>query len=619
MPMTRKLLRIDLTRQTVDFEEITRGQRMKYIGGRGLNMARLYEMTNPKTDPLGPDNVLLLGCGLLNGIYFGRMNISAKSPESGYLGDSNIGGYFPAELSRCGIGQIIVTGRSDEPVYLFIQNDTVEFKSAKGLWGNDTYQTQVRIRQELCSEDAKIVCIGPAGENRVRFAGVASGYKSMAGRTGMGAVFGSKNLKAIACKGDIPFTVHNPEALQKSLLSVTDKLMNTGWAKALGRYGSPLLLRYANEKGFISYRYHQRTSIGRDAEDLEAEALDKYTTGMVACSGCPVHCRHRYKTHSSFGLLKGEGPEYASISSFGNQIGNLGMEAVVHLVGICNRLGIDTIAAGSYLGWMMTLYENGIVTGEELGVPLEWGNMSAVETLLYKISKREGFGDILADGAFAVEKLPAAAKRYLMQIKNIAIEMTDERAVKAFALGLAVATRGCCHMRSRVSVDVVQYPRELLAEFYGGDVGQDYMDYTGKARMVHWHENFNAMIDSAGICRFASVFSSINAIDYRDTAEIIFHATGLEFDEEGLKQLGERIYTLERAYIAREGIRRKDDTLPDHYFDAPVPDGPSKGQHIDRAEFQKMLDQYYSLHGWDSDGVPTRETLERLGLAGSVL
>jgi aldehyde:ferredoxin oxidoreductase len=242
-----------------------------------------------------------------------------------------------------------------------------------------------------------------------------------------------------------------------------------------------------------------------------------------------------------------------------------------------------------------------------------------VETLLYKISKREGFGDILADGAFAVEKLPAAAKRYLMQIKNIAVEMTDERAVKAFALGLAVATRGCCHMRSRVSVDVVQYPRELLAEFYGGDVGQNYMDYTGKARMVHWHENFNAMIDSAGICRFASVFSSINAIDYRDTAEIIFHATGLEFDQEGLKQLGERIYTLERAYIAREGIRRKNDTLPDHYFDAPVPDGPSKGQHIDRAEFQKMLDQYYSLHGWNSDGVPTGETLERLELAGSVL
>lgn len=614
MPLTRKRLIIDLKERKVLYEEIGLEERKKFLGGRGLNISKLIRMTGKNTDPLGPDNVLIIGGGLLNGLYFGRLNISAKSPESGYLGDSNIGGYFPSELARCGIGQIIITGRSEEPVYIVINNDNVEIKKASHLWGLDTYDTQVRIREELKCPDAKILCIGPAGENLVRFASVASGYKSMAGRTGMGAVFGSKNLKAIVAIGSKPFHIFDPSMFQKTIISVTEKLMKTGWAKALGRFGSPLLLHYANEKGFLSYKYHQKTHIGRDAESLEAEALDKYATGMVACSGCPVHCRHRYKSSSKFGLLKGEGPEYASISSFGNQLGNLDLEAVLHLVGICNRLGIDTISGGGYIGWILTLYERGIIDEKLTGLKLEWGNVDAIEKLLYKIAKREEFGDIVADGVFATRKLPEEAKRYLMHIKNISIEMTDERVVKAFALGLATATRGCCHMRSRVSIDVVQYPRDLLARFYGGDVGESYKEYTGKSRMVHWHEVFNAMIDSIGICRFASVFSSINAIDYEDVSKLLYSATGINLTPLELKELGERIYTLERLYIVREGITRKDDTLPDHYFDVPVPDGPSKGHFIDRKEFQKMLDEYYELHGWDDNGVPTKETIIKLGL-----
>lgn len=611
MPLSRKLLKIDLTNRTTEIEEIPLELRKKFLGGRGLNMYYLNKLTGPKTDPLGEDNVLILGCGLLNGIYFGRMNISAKSPESGYLGDSNIGGYFPSELSRCGISHIIITGKSKEPVYLFINNEKVEFRSAREVWGLDTYETQKKIREEL-GDDAKIICIGQAGENLVRFASVASGYKSMAGRTGMGAVFGSKNLKAIACTGDRDYVVRDPEKLRKTMTQVTEKLIKTGWAKALGRFGSPLLLHYANEKGFLSYRYHQKTNIGREAENLEAEALDKYATGMVACSGCPVHCRHRYKASSTFGILKGEGPEYASISSFGNQIGNLDLEAVLYLVQICNKLGLDTISTGGYIGWVMTLFERGIINKEDIGIDLSWGNVEGVEKLLYLTSKREGFGDIFAEGVFAVNRLPEEAKKYLMHIKNISIEMTDERTVKAFALGLATATRGCCHMRSRVSIDVVQYPRELLREFYGGEVGESYKDYTGKARMVHWHEIFNAMIDSVGICRFASVFSSINAIDYKDVSEILESVCHLQFADTDLKTIGERVYTIERLYLSNLGISRKDDTLPDYYFDVPVPDGPSKGAYIDRIEFQRMLDEYYDLHGWDNNGIPKIETLQRL-------
>lgn len=619
MPLSRKLLKIDLTNKTYTLEDIPLELRKRYLGGRGLNMAYLYNMVDKNIKPFDAENPIILGCGLLNGIYFGRMNISGKSPESGYLGDSNIGGYFPSELTRCGISHVIITGKSKEPVYLLINNDNVEFKPASHLWGLDTYDTQINIRSELNNDDAKIICIGPAGENLVRYSTVASGYKSMAGRTGMGAVFGSKKLKAIVAIGDRHFDIKNPERLTNTMINVTDKLLKTGWAKALGRYGSPLLLHYANEKGFLSYKYHQKTHIGRDAENLEAESLDKYATGMVACSGCPVHCRHRYKSHTIFGLLKGEGPEYASVSSFGNQLGNLSLEGVLHLVGICNRLGIDTISCGGYFGWIMTLYEKGILTEKELGVPFEWGNIDAIEMMLYMVSKREGFGDILADGVFATDRLPDEAKKYLMHIKNVSIEMTDERTVKAFALGLATATRGCCHMRSRVSIDVVQYPRDVLRKFYGGEVGENYKSYEGKARMVHWHEIFNALVDSVGICRFASVFSSINAIDYNDISEILASVTGFELSPEDLAEIGERVYTIERNFLCREGITRKDDTLPDYYFDVPVPDGPSKGAYIDRDEFHKMLDEYYELHGWDKQGFPKKETLERLSIAGGTM
>lgn len=617
--LNRKLLKVNLTTQSYEVEDIPISLRKKYLGGRGLNMAYLYHLVSPDTKPFDEGNPMILGCGLLNGIYFGRMNISGKSPESGLLGDSNIGGYFPSELARCGISHVIITGKSKEPVYLLINNDKVEFKNAKHLWGMDTYETQTSIRSELNADDVKVICIGPAGENKVRFASVASGFKSMAGRTGMGALFGSKNLKAVACKGDKSFSVHDPESLQKTIVSITNKLLKTAWAKALGRLGSPLLLAYANEKGFLSYRYHQKTSIGKDAENLEAEALDKYATGMVACSGCPVHCRHRYKSNSSFGMLKGEGPEYASISSFGNQLGNLSMEGVLHLVEICNKMGIDTISAGGYLGWIMTLYEKGILTYKDLGVDFKWGDVSAIEKMLYMVAKREGFGDILAEGVFAAEKLPQEAKKYLMHIKNVSIEMTDERVVKVFALGLATATRGCCHMRSRVSVDVVQYPRDVLANFYGGDVGENYKSYVGKARMVHWHEIFNALVDSIGICRFASVFSSINAIDYKDIAQIIKDVTGFEYSVDELKEIGERIYTIERSYLCREGVSRKDDRLPDYYYDVPVPDGPSQGAYIDRVEFDRLLDEYYELHGWDKNGVPKKETHEKLNIAGGTL
>jgi len=619
MPLTRKALFVDLTKKEAVPQEISMDLRKKFLGGRGLNMHYLYNLTKKNMDPFSPENPLIIGAGLLTGLFYGRINISSIAPESGgYLGDSNMGGYFGAELASTQFSHLIIRGKSDKPVYIFIDNDRVEFRDASHLWGKDSWETQKNIKDELGDKDIRVMCIGPAGENLVRFACVMTGLKNAAGRTGMGAVMGSKNLKAIAVRGKTPFKLANPKQYLEDLRETNKKATGTGWGKALGVLGTPLLLKNANQKGFTSYKYHQYTNVTDPAvEDLYAESLNKkYAKGMVSCFGCPIHCRHRYEVTDGKGKgSKGEGPEYATIAAFGPTVGNLNLSSVLRLNELCNRYGIDTISGGDYIGYFFKLFQEGIITEEDVGYPLNWGDHDAIERLLTDIAYRRGFGEIAAEGSLAWKKLPnPKAKEELLAIKNVSIEMTDERPVIAFAFGLAVATRGTCHMRSRVSIDVVPYPREVLAEFYGGDVGKDFKDYTGKARMVWWHEIFNAVVDSIGLCRFASIFSSISSIGYIDISKLLKTALDMDMSDKELAELGERIYTLERMFINREGITRKDDYLPDLYYDNPIPDGPTKGIRILRDKYEKLLDEYYALHGWDNNGVVPEERAKELGL-----
>ena len=619
MPLSRKAVFIDLGKKEYNIQEIPIELRKKFLGGRGLNMYYLYKLTNKDMDPFDPDNPLIFGVGLLTGIFYGRMNISGKAPESGHLGDSNMGGYFGAELAATPYSHLIIRGKSEKPVYIFIDNDKIEFRDASHLWGKDTWETQRIIKEELGDRDIRVACIGPAGENKVRFACVITGLKNAAGRTGMGALMGSKNLKAIAVRGKTPFKIKNPEKFIEDMRKTNEKAYKTGWGKALGKLGTPLLLKNANEKGFTSYKYHQFTHVkDPKIKELYAESLnEKYAKQMVSCFGCPIHCRHRYEVTDGIGKgSKGEGPEYATIAAWGPTLGNLDLSSVLKLNELCNRLGIDTISGGDYFGYFFKLYQDGLITEKDVGYALEWGNHEAIEKLLLDTAYRKGFGNIVAEGSFSYKMLPNPdkAKKELLQIKNVSIEMTDERPVVAFAFGLAVATRGTCHMRSRASIDVVPYPRELLAEFYGGDVGKDWLDYTGKARVVWWHEIFNAVVDSIGLCRFAGIFSSINSIGYIDIAKLLKTTLDFDFSDKDLAIIGERIYSLERLFLNREGISRKDDYLPDLYYEQPIPDGPTKGVRIDRNKYEEMLDEYYELHGWTKDGIVPEPTIKKLGL-----
>ncbi|HNU72031.1 MAG TPA: aldehyde ferredoxin oxidoreductase family protein [Thermodesulfobacteriota bacterium] len=618
MSLSRKAAYVDLQTRRIFIEPIPMNLRQRFLGGRGLNMYLLSQSYSSALDPLCPENPLIFGAGLLTGcLSFGsRINITARSPESGHIGDANMGGDFGAELVKAGISHVIITGRSHQPVYLLIRNESIEIRDARFLHGLDSVATQTALRQELKDSRMQVACIGPAGENLVRFAGIRSGLKSSAARTGMGAVMGSKNLKAVAVRGNLDISVAEPHQYLEYYRSLLHKLMGTKWAQALSRQGTPLLFQKSNDTGFLGVCNNQFTTAGEAGSRLSAEALEPYSTGMLACYSCPVHCRHRFAlTEGTYTGLHGEGPEYASIGSLGSKLGIFDLEKIMYAVDLCNRYGLDTISTGSYIAWAMELFQRGIIGEETTGLALHWGNADAVIELIHQIAWRKGFGNILAEGSAAVKLLGSASDEYLLAIKQLPIEMTDERLPKALALGMATASRGACHMRSRPSIDVLGLPEEILEKIYGSAVSNDLSSYVGKARMVWWHELLNAVADSLGLCRFLTLFSSIHAPQYEEFSTMLRLAVGLSLTPAELMTLGERVYTLERLMLVKDGITRQHDTLPKRYFEEPVPDGPAAGEVISRPAFECMLDDYYHLHGWDSNGVPLTSTLITLGLA----
>ncbi|MEJ2724206.1 MAG: aldehyde ferredoxin oxidoreductase N-terminal domain-containing protein [Deltaproteobacteria bacterium] len=473
MVLDRKIAFVNLQKGTTRTESIPKELRRAFLGGRGMNMHLLYQYDIPRLDPFSPQNPLIFGAGLLTGtLGFGsRINITSKSPESGHLGDSNMGGDFGAELVKAGLSHLVVTGKSRKPVYLLIRNRSIDIRDARELRGLDTLETQRKIRSDLKDPRIQIACIGPAGENLVRFAAIRSGLKSAAGRTGMGAVMGSKNLKAVAVRGTLDIPIRHPERYLNYYLSNLRQLMRSKWVQALGEQGTPLLFRLANAAGFLSVRNNQSTTVGDQGYLLEAEALEPYSTGLLACFSCPAHCRHRFAvTEGPYAGIRGEGPEYASIGSLGTKLGNLNLQNVISAVELCNRYGLDTISTGSYIAWAMELFQRGIIDQKSTHMPLSWGDGQIISELIQQIAFRRGFGHILAEGPYAERVFGPDSRRYLLGVKNFPIEMTDERVPKSFALGRATSTRGACHMRSRPSSDVLGLPQEVLNKIYGGPV-----------------------------------------------------------------------------------------------------------------------------------------------------
>jgi aldehyde:ferredoxin oxidoreductase len=373
-----------------------------------------------------------------------------------------------------------------------------------------------------------------------------------------------------------------------------------------------------NTTGLVRCRNFQYNRMEK-GEVLECENMDKYSVGMAGCYGCSIDCRHRYLLKDGpYAPLYGEGPEYTSQGAFGTLPDCPSLETVLAANHLVNKYGLDTLETGNIIAWAMELYEKGIINEKDTdGLPLEWGNSEALLQMIHKIAKREGFGNMLAEGMKpAIAKIGPESAYYAIHIKGMGNLHSDERPTPSFALGIATSTRGADHLRSRPAIDLYGLPDDVLEEIYGGPVSSDYTTYETKSRMVWWQELLYSVVDALGLCKFQTVFCAVHAPKFEEWANLIQFATGLRLSTDALMRIGERIYTLERMFNIREGFSRKDDTLPERYFNEPTPVGLPivRGKKIDRGKFERMLDEYYKLHGWDQEGNPTPEALQRLDL-----
>jgi len=628
MALNRKIAYVDLATREIRTAPIPVEMRKLYLGGRGLDAYLLYNHLQADIEALGPANVLTVSAGLLTGTLASasaRTHIGAKSPLTGVIGSSNMGGFFGPELRFAGFDHLVVKGKAAGPAYLWIHDGEIEIREADHLWGQDIPTTQELIWEELRDPEVKVLCIGVAGENLVRFANVMTGLKDAAGRTGMGAVMGSKNLKAIAVRGTMDLEIRFPERALEYNSRLIEQIGSTKFAQTMQKWGTMFIYGATNTTGLIRTRNFQLNQ--QVGGNIECEHIEEYSVGTAGCYGCIIHCRHKYLIKDGpFAGTYAEGPEYTSQGAFGTEVGCNNFETILignHLV---NKYGLDTLETGSMIAWAMELYEKGILTDKDTdGLRLEWGNDEAVLEMVTRIAQRKGLGDILAEGPLrAAKRIGQDSLKYCIQVKGMSNLHSDERATPSLALGIATSTRGSDHLRSRPAIDLYHLPEPLLRKIYGGPkpydgpLSSDYTSYVGKARMVQWQEMMYEAIDSTGICKYHTIFLSPNLIAFDELAQLIYYNTGLEFTPEEIWDIADRAYTLERLFNIREGRTRADDWLVDRYFDEPTPVGLPvvRGKCLDRVKFKQMLDEYYELHGWDEDGVPRPETLQRLGLDG---
>ncbi len=639
MALKRKIAYIDLSTGDVETRPIPMDIRRKFLGGRGLDAYLLYNHTEKGCDPLGPDNALLISGGLLTATCASataRTHIMAKSPLTGQLGSANMGGFFAPELAWAGFHHLVIKGKAEKPVYLFIHDGEIEIRDAVNLWGKTTTETQWAIREELGDEEVKSLVIGPAGENLVRFANVMTGVKNSGGRTGMGCVMGSKNLKAVAVRGTTDIAIAHPvEALEYNKRFI-DQIVSSKVNQTQGMLGTPFIWGATNSWGGVRTRNFQYNQC-EYADDIEPERIDEIATEtigphhMTGCFACQVHCRAQYRIPSGpYAGKYDEGPEYTSQGAFGAEPDCKSAETVLTGNHLVNQYGVDNLEIGSLISWAMELVELGILTSEQTGgLDLRFGNDEALLEMVHRICLRKDWlGDTLADGGIpAAEKIGSGAFDYLIQVKGMSNLHSDERATPALALNVATSSRGADHLRSRPAIDLYHLPEPVLRKIYSspvpydGPLSSEHTAYQGKAWQVFWQENCYMAVDCLGICKYHTVFLGPTLPNFEDWPKVVYYNTGLTFTPEEIWDVAERCNMIERLFNLREGLSRDDlkkgDTLNHRYFDEPCRRGAPGvvGSKIDREKFKKMIDEFYEHKGLDENGVPRLQTLQRLGLA----
>jgi aldehyde:ferredoxin oxidoreductase len=584
----------------------------EYIGGRGLGIRYLYNEIDPSIDPLSSENKLIFATGPLTGtgaLAAGRYTVVTKAPLTGAIANSNSGGYFPAELKFAGYDMVIIEGKADTPVYLWIENETVEIRPAKALWGMNTHKATDEILK-MTNPEAKVACIGPAGENLVKYACIINDKGRAAGRSGVGAVMGSKNLKAVAVRGTKGVTVADPLGFRDAVLAAQKEFHDPYMSQVLAKYGTADVVEFSNEVGLLPTRNSQEGVFESAAKISGALLAEKYNLRGArktkACFTCPLACGRVTRVPEGEFKGEGEGPEYETMGAFGSACGVDNLEAVIKANYICNEMGMDTITAGMTIACAMEMFERGILTEKDIGMKLNFGDASAMVKLVEQAARREGFGDYLGEGSHRMaEKF--GHPEFSMSSKKQEFPSYDPRGGQGFALAYATSNRGGCHIRQEVHC-LEFFGISLLGIIETGG-SLDRFSTEGKPEVVKKIQDFYCMIDSSGICNFIIIGSP----DVEVLINLIEKGTGIDFGGlDGFLKTGERIFNLERMFNVKAGFTAKDDTLPIRMTEEPMPSGPGEGQVV---KLEEMLPEYYKHRGWTADGVPTKKKLKNLNIA----
>jgi len=599
-----RVLRVDLSGRTLEEESLSKSLIQDYVGGGGFGIKWLYDDLKAGVDPMGEDNELIFVAGPLAGTSaqsFGRWKVFFKSPLTGGFFKSSGGGYFASELKFAGFDAIIIKGRADRPVYLWVHNGSYELRDAEYLWGLDCDDTHTLIREELHDPSVRLACIGPAGERGVKYAGIFTDRRT-AGRGGGGAVMGFKNLKAVAVRGREKVALADGEAFKQAVREQISRIKKDMGFEHFSLRGTQNA-EFTNVLGIYPTR-NFREGVLPNYEAIDSAAFDRIRVGKKRCYNCMMHCGSLTKISS--GRYRGswtEGPEYESIWAFTGPILSSDIGLTVAADKMCDDLGLDTISTGNAIGFAYELYERKIIDKEDTGgLELTYGNDEPVLTLIRQIAYREGLGDILAGGTReAARRIGKESEPYAMNVKGLEIPAYDPRGAKAHGLSMMTASLGADHGCGYAAQEIFGAP------YKGKPV--DRFALKDKGEMTKWNQDNRAVSNLGILCSFAGRY-----LDHGLFGRLLSSATGIkEFaDPDYLWLVGERVVNLERMFNVREGFGREDDVYPARFTEGPLPDGPAKGQIF---EAEQLLRDYYKARGWDPEtGIPTPAKLKELGL-----
>jgi aldehyde:ferredoxin oxidoreductase len=589
---------VDLTQQTVSLKATDREMVKNVVGGRGLGIRLLTELAPPGIDPLAPENPIILATGPYTGagVFSAFFNVTTKSPLTGIAAASHCGGKWGPKFKRSGFDALVITGAAARPCYLVLEEGQAALKDAGHLWGLGVFATEAWIEAE--HDGAEVVCIGPAGENRVKFATLMNGHRA-AGRGGVGAVMGSKKLKAIVVKGKLATALFDEEKVKEISRQGGKKAVEA--AQAFAKFGSSIAFDFFNTKHTLPTR-NFRGGHFPEASMINAQALkDKYFVKDRGCLTCPLKCGNVHQVKDGpYKLEEVEGPEYETLMSFGSNCGNSNLESILMANLLCNDLGMDTITCGNIFAWLMDLYDSGIITADDLdGTSMKWGQHESMVALIPKIAARQGIGDRLAEGSYraAAQWGPSALARVIHAKKQ---EYPGYESRRSFGTGFSLATssRGACHLRAQL------YVNELFVGEFQEKGFEAHMD------TILDKEHFLAIADSLLTCKFGMRNAGYT---WPVLTELYNALTGENVTLEDLKRIGERIWTLERLYNLREGVG--EDALPVRFFTEDLDDGQPGGTRVDEKRFLAARNLYYQTRGWDEQGRPSAQKLRDLGVA----